>query len=551
MKLMRKNPILLFPLIVLAIAILFTACQAIGQRANTLPQDPLIQVYFNHNPKANYTDPYRQIKREGDNLEKIIIESINSAGVSVDLAVQELRLPLVAQALAKKQQTGVKVRVILENTYHQPISNGSDIKTDKNNKREQSRREDYIAFVDLNHDGRLSEEEMNQRDAITILNNAQVPLIDDTEDGSQGSGLMHHKFIVIDGKTIIVTSANFTLSDQHGDYTGSKTRGNANNLLVIQSSELAHYFTEEFNLMWGDGAGGTKNSLFGTNKPFREAKTFAIGKTKVSVKFSPDTNKINWFDTTNGLIAQTLSQAQKSVSLALFVLSEQQLADLLENQQKKGVTIKALIDPEFAYRSYSEGLDFLGLEMTQKCRAEANNNPWSVPLKTVGIPNLPNGDKLHHKMGIVDHNLVITGSHNWSDAANRLNDETLLILNNPVINAHYQREFEQLYKNANLGVPEFVQKAIAQEKQKCAVPSPQPMQVPSPVSHPAASPSQLINLNTATKEELDSLPGVGPKLSDRILQARQSKPFTSLEDLKRVSGIGESKLRKLAGKVTW
>ncbi len=551
MKLIRKNPILLFPLIVLAIAILFSACQAIGQRVNRLPQDPLIQVYFNHNPKAHYTDPYRQIKREGDNLEKIIIDTINSAKVSVDLAVQELRLPLVAQALAKKQKTGVKIRVILENIYNQPIGNGSPIKTNKKNEREQSRREDYIAFVDLNHDGRLSEEEMNQRDAITILNNAQVPIIDDTEDGSQGSGLMHHKFMVIDGKTVIVTSANFTLSDQHGDYTRSKTRGNANNLLVIQSSELASYFTEEFNLMWGDGAGGTKNSLFGTNKPFRQAQTFAIGKTKVSVKFSPDTNKINWFDTTNGLIAQTLSQAQKSVSLALFVLSEQQLADLLENQQKQGVTIKALIDPEFAYRPYSEGLDLLGIEVTEKCRAEPNNNPWSVPLKTVGVPKLANGDKLHHKTGIVDNNLVITGSHNWSDAANRLNDETLLILNNPVINAHYQREFEQLYKNANLGVPEFVQKAIAQEKQKCAVYSPQPAPVTSPVFNPTASPSPLINLNTATKEELDSLPGVGPKLSDRILQARQSKPFTSLEDLKRVSGIGESKLRKLAGKVTW
>ena len=551
MKLIRKNPILLFPLIILAIAILFSACQAINQRVNTLPQDPLIQVYFNHNPKANYTDPYRQIQREGDNLEKIIIETINSAQMSVDLAVQELRLPLVAQALVKKQKTGVKVRVILENIYHQSISNSSDIKTGKKNEREQSRREDYIAFVDLNHDGRLSEEEMNQRDAITILNNAQVPIIDDTEDGSKGSGLMHHKFIIIDGKTVIVTSANFTLSDQHGDYTRSKTRGNANNLLVIQSSELANYFTEEFNLMWGDGVGGNKDSLFGINKPFRETKTLAIGKTKVSLKFSPDRNKINWFDTTNGLIAQTLSQAQKSVSLALFVLSEQQLADLLENQQKKGVNIKALIDPEFAYRSYSEGLDFLGLEVTQKCRAEANNNPWLVPLKTVGVPDLPNGDKLHHKMGIVDHNLVITGSHNWSDAANRLNDETLLILNNPVINAHYQREFEQLYKNANLGVPKFVQKAIAQEKQKCAVHSPQPVPVPSPVSNPTVNPSQLINLNTATKEELDSLPGVGPKLSDRILQARQEKPFTSLEDLKRVSGIGESKLRKLAGKVTW
>jgi len=200
-------------------------------------------------------------------------------------------------------------------------------------------------------------------------------------------------------------------------------------------------------------------------------------------------------------------------------------------------------------------LDLLGVEVTQKCRAEINNHPWSVPLKTVGIPNLPKGDKLHHKMGIVDQNLLITGSHNWSDAANHLNDETLLVLNNPMINAHYQREFERLYKDAILGVPRFIENAIAQEQQKCALKSTQSVQVPNPVSSQTSSqttsPSQLINLNTATKEELNSLPGVGPKLSDRILQARQEKPFTSLEDLKRVSGIGESKLRKLAGKVTW
>ena len=51
-----------------------------------------------------------------------------------------------------KHESGVKVRVILENLYNQPISKISDQETDKKNEREQSRREDYIAFVDLNND---------------------------------------------------------------------------------------------------------------------------------------------------------------------------------------------------------------------------------------------------------------------------------------------------------------------------------------------------------------------------------------------------------------
>ncbi len=540
-------------IIAIAVLIFFSNPQANSQRPNPLPQDPFIQVYFNHNAAkgADYTDPYRNIKRPGDNLEQIILDTINNAQQSIDVAVQELRLPLIAQSLVKKQQAGVKVRVILENRYNQPIFTGSNDDAIDENQRERDRREDYIAFVDLNEDGQLSPEEMNQRDAITILRKGQVPLIDDTEDGSKGTGLMHHKFLVTDGKTVLVTSANFTLSDQHGDYTRPETKGNANNLLVIQSPELAQLFTEEFNEMWGDGVGGQKDSQFGVDKTIRPAKTFSVGKTKVSVKFSPDSRTVDWSDTSNGLIAQTLSQANQSVNLALFVLSEQRLADELQTKHQKGVEIKVLIDPEFAYRPYSEGLDLLGIKITQNCRTEPNNRPWSNPIQTVGIPNLPKGDKLHHKVGIVDDHLVITGSHNWSDAANRLNDETVLILDNPVITAHYQREFEQLYNQATLGVPDFVQAAIAKEKQTCGTKSINPVQASSPVSTPPANSSQLVNVNTASKEKLESLPGVGSKLADRIIAARQERPFSSLEDLKRVSGIGESKLQKLTGKVTW
>lgn len=74
---------------------------------------------------------------------------------------------------------------------------------------------------------------------------------------------MHHKFVVVDGRTLIVTSANFTTSDIHGDFSNPNSLGNANNLLQINSSELAALFTQEFNLMWGDGSGGKPDSKFG------------------------------------------------------------------------------------------------------------------------------------------------------------------------------------------------------------------------------------------------------------------------------------------------
>ena len=56
----------------------------------------------------------------------------------------------------------------------------------------------------------------------------------------------------------------------------------------------------------------------------------------------------------------------------------------------------------------------------------------------------------------------------------------------------------------------------------------------------------LVNINTATAEELDALPGVGPSTAAAIIEERESGgPFSSVEDLMRVSGIGEKKFAKI------
>jgi competence protein ComEA len=60
-----------------------------------------------------------------------------------------------------------------------------------------------------------------------------------------------------------------------------------------------------------------------------------------------------------------------------------------------------------------------------------------------------------------------------------------------------------------------------------------------------------VNLNTATLEQLQTLPGVGPVLAQRILDYRdQHGGFATVADLQKVSGIGASKYNDLKNRVT-
>lgn len=54
-----------------------------------------------------------------------------------------------------------------------------------------------------------------------------------------------------------------------------------------------------------------------------------------------------------------------------------------------------------------------------------------------------------------------------------------------------------------------------------------------------------ININTCTKEELLSLPGIGEVLAEKIIEYREKTPFKKLEDLMNVSGIGEKKFESI------
>lgn len=62
--------------------------------------------------------------------------------------------------------------------------------------------------------------------------------------------------------------------------------------------------------------------------------------------------------------------------------------------------------------------------------------------------------------------------------------------------------------------------------------------------------ADLVNINTATVEELISLPGIGPATAAKIVEYREGHPFATVEEVLEVKGIGPAKYETIKNRIT-
>jgi phosphatidylserine/phosphatidylglycerophosphate/cardiolipin synthase-like enzyme len=125
-------------------------------------------------------------------------------------------------------------------------------------------------------------------------------------------------------------------------------------------------------------------------------------------------------------IRAVLAGAKNSIEVAMYTFTDYQLSGDLVAAQARGVKVLAYLDRTQATDRYGQAgaLAAGGVEL------RISNNPHIM----------------HNKFAVVDDAVVITGSYNWTHAANVDNDENLVILHSPALAATYRQRFNELWE---------------------------------------------------------------------------------------------------------
>jgi phosphatidylserine/phosphatidylglycerophosphate/cardiolipin synthase-like enzyme len=220
---------------------------------------------------------------------------------------------------------------------------------------------------------------------------AGIPIL-----GDRREGLMHDKFIVIDGSEVWTGSMNFTDSGTYQDN---------NNLIRIRSVKVAEDYTTEFEEMYVDDKFGPDDGRPTPNP-------------RVTLNGTPLDNVAN-------NLLDLLNNASESIYFLAYSFTSDPLAEAIRSRAAEGITVEGVMDSD---------------------QIKSNIGTEFDPFRQAGIDVRRDGNTkglLHHKVIIIDEQIVITGSYNFTNSAETRNDENLIIIYDPFIASQYLAEFQR------------------------------------------------------------------------------------------------------------
>lgn len=190
-------------------------------------------------------------------------------------------------------------------------------------------------------------------------------------------GLMHYKAIVIDHRYIWLGSANMT---------GDSLKLHSNVMERIDSTSLANYIEDRFKAMGNEGY---------------QKKAAPYITADFEMWILPDSDGTN-------RIKELMRSAKKSVKVAMYTFTRKDFSDTLIRLKNRGVEVEVILD-----RGMAEGA-------SKKTFERLKENGISVKTRK--------GDGLmHHKFMIIDDDIWVHGSANWTRAAFTQNDDYFIV----------------------------------------------------------------------------------------------------------------------------
>ncbi len=369
-----------------------------------------IKVFFNGKSDHSFAFEGNESNDEFDMIQPLV-DLIDSANYSVDLVAYDLQNMRVGHALANAARRGLRVRVITDIIHRNHAPRFTQPMWDT------LRNAGIISFDDAGSiywpDGRI--EELPKR----------LP--------NSGAN-MHHKFCIIDALSESPDDLYLWTGTMNVTYTGP---WNTNATLIIKDSGIAAAYLEEYNQMWGCfcDTPDPKKARFHKDKENVSQNVHFVNSTKVEVYFGPQ-NRTKSKPSISKRVTELIEDyAQHDARFLAFAISSNiPISEALLRRSGRGeIYLYGVIDPAF-YARYRKSGDV-----------------WAQPEARFGKRMILPGKeirKLHSKTLLLDaehpypdeHTAVtITGSYNFSKAAEEANDENILIIyDNYITNQFYQ-----------------------------------------------------------------------------------------------------------------
>lgn len=308
-----------------------------------------------------------------DNLEDAIIDFIEGASKPKDkllIAVQELESEPITRAIIAAKQRKVTVRIVLEGDYL----------------RAKTGRAEPFEPVGANEPNRLM---------LSALFRAGIDVRTD-----YNPKIFHQKFIVRNrgrGDMAVLTgSTNFTPTGTHE---------NLNHIVVFEGRRIASEYEKEFSEIW-EGTFGEKRS-----RHEQAPKDGTVSNVSYRLAFAPD-------HAPEMEIMKQMLKARETIDFAIFTFANSSgIDDAMIAMARAGVKIRGVMDRTQGAQKWA------ATEAIKAAGADIRGAP-----KGKLFANGHRMNKLHHKLMLIDHRVVIGGSFNYTGPANQLNDENIFIL---------------------------------------------------------------------------------------------------------------------------